>query len=159
MLRSAIASVAVATVLALTAAPAFAGPAENAFLQKLTASWTGRGHLSGAESGPVACRIVFTGGGQSIKYQGRCSIPDVAAQAFNGAIIYNDQTKRYESRSMGGTAIGVRHGNSLVFTTKTDSAAGRSYSTMSISPTSLVVDFSIIDQSGDKTTSRITFSK
>lgn len=158
MLRSVIASAVTATLIALTAAPALAGPAETAFLQKLTANWTGRGKLSGAQSGPVACRIVITGS-QSLRYQGRCNIPDVAAQAFNGSITYNDRTRRYEARSIGGTVPGIRRGNSLIFTTKSSNLGGRSYSTMTLSPTSLVIDVSIIDKSGDKTTSRITFSK
>lgn len=159
MLRSVLAAAATATFVALAAAPAFAGPAETAFLQKLTASWTGHGKLSGAQSGPVACRIVTTAGGQNLKYQGRCNIPDVAAQAFNGSISYNDRLKRYESRSLGGTVPGIRRGNSLVFTTKSNTMGGRSYSTMTLSPSSIVIDFSIIDRDGGKTTSRITFSK
>ena len=48
MLRRVIAAGLTATLLALTAAPALAGPAETAFLQKLTANWTGRGKLTGA---------------------------------------------------------------------------------------------------------------
>ena len=148
-----------AAIIALTAAPAFAGPAESAFLQKLTASWTGRGKLTGAQSGPVACRLVISGGGQSVKYQGRCTIPDMASQAFNGAISYNDKLHRYEIRSISGSVPGIKRGNSLVFTTKENSMGGRSYSTMTFSPTSLVVDFTIVDRQGEKTTSRISFSK
>lgn len=148
-----------ATVIA-SATPSFAGPSETAFLQKLTANWVGKGRLSGQESGPIACRIVVSGGGQSIKYQGRCNIPDMAAQAFNGAIVYNDTTKQYESRTVGGTVPGIKRGNSLVFTNKSTTIAGTSYSTMTISPSSLVVDFTLVDgKSGDKTTSRVTFSK
>ena len=45
-----------ATLLPFAAAPAFAGPAETAFLQKLNANWVGQGSLSGAQSGRVACR-------------------------------------------------------------------------------------------------------
>jgi hypothetical protein len=159
MLRSVVASALAATLFAMTAAPAFAGPAETAFLQKLSASWTGRGSLAGAQTGPVACRIVTSVGGQSLKYQGRCSIPDVAAQAFNGTISYNDRLKRYEAHSLGGTVPGLRRGNSLVFTTKSSRMGARSYSTMTLSPSHIVIDFSIIDQDGGKTTSRITFGK
>ncbi|HVY51360.1 MAG TPA: hypothetical protein VHA07_07325 [Devosia sp.] len=159
MLRSVIASALAATLIAAAAAPAFAGPAETAFLQKLTANWTGRGKLSGAQTGPVACRIVTSVGGQTLKYQGRCNIPDVAAQAFNGSIAYNDRLKRYEARSVGGTVPGIRRGNSLIFTTKSSTMGGRSYSTMTMSPSAIIIDFSIIDGHGDKTTSRITFSR
>jgi len=148
-----------AALIGLTAAPAFAGPAESAFLQKLTANWTGRGKLNGAQSGPVACRLVISGGGQSVKYQGRCNIPDMASQAFNGAISYNDKAKRYEVRSVNGTVPGVRRGNSLIFTNKDTSMGGSYCSTMTMSASALTVNFSIIDKNGDKTSSVITFSK
>ena len=160
MLRSVVLSVTAAALMALTAAPAFAGPAETAFLQKLTANWVGKGKISGPDGGPIACRIVITAGGQSAKYQGRCNIPDMAAQAFNGAIIYNDAKGRYETRTVGGTVPGIKRGNSLVFTTKNTSIAGTAYSTMTLSPSSLTVDFSLVDgKTGDKSSSHIVFSK
>ena len=159
MLRSVIAAGLTATLIALTAAPALAGPAETAFLQKLTANWTGRGKLTGAQSGPVACRLVISGGGQSVKYQGRCTIPDMASQAFNGAISYNEKAKRYEIRSISGSVPGIKRGNSLVFTTKDSSMQGTSYSTMTFSPTSLVINFTLVDKKGEKTTSQISFSR
>jgi hypothetical protein len=159
MLRSVIAAGFTATLIALTAAPALAGPAETAFLQKLTANWTGRGKLTGAQSGPVACRLVISGGGQSVKYQGRCTIPDMASQAFNGAISYNEKAKRYEIRSISGSVPGIKRGNSLVFTTKDSSMQGTSYSTMTFSPSSLVINFTIVDKKGNKTTSQISFSR
>jgi len=148
-----------AALIGLTAAPALAGPAETAFLQKLTANWTGRGRLNGAQSGPVACRLVISGGGQSVKYQGRCTIPDMATQAFNGAISYNEQTKRFEIKSISGNVPGIKRGNSLVFTTKDNSMGGTSYSTMTLSPSSLTINFTIVDRQGEKTTSRISFSR
>ena len=157
--RTKVLSVLFAGLLAASATPAFAGPAETAFLKTLTANWTGKGKLVGAQSGPVACRIVITAGGQSAKYQGRCNIPDMASQAFNGAISYNDKTKRYEVRSISGSVPGVKRGNSLVFTTKDSSMQGTSYSTMTFSPTSLVINFTIVDKNGEKTTSQISFSR
>ncbi len=159
MLRSVVLSVTAAALMALTAAPAFAGPAETAFLQKLTASWTGKGKISGPDGGPIACRIVITAGGQSAKYQGRCAIPDMATQAFNGAIVYNDAKGQYETRTIGGTVPGIKRGNSLVFTTKNSSMGGTAYSTMTLSPGSLVVDFSLVSSKGDKSSSHIVFSK
>ena len=103
MFRKATLAAVAAAMIALTAAPAFAGPAETAFLQKLTNTWSGKGNLQGANSGPIACKIVITGGGKSTKFQGRCNIPDMAQQAFSGSISYNDKTKQYESRSSGST--------------------------------------------------------
>ena len=159
MLRTTLLSAAVATMLAVTAAPAFAGPAETAFLQKLTNTWSGKGKLSGKEVGTIACKVVIKAGKQNATYQGRCAIPDMAQQAFSGSITYNDKLKRYETRAVGNTVPGVRRGNSLVFTTTNKSMGGTAYSTMTISPSSMTVDFALVDKSGDKTTSRISFTK
>ena len=159
MFRKAALTAALTAMIALGAAPAFAGPAETAFLQKLNSTWSGKGKLSGAESGAIACKIVFTAGGKSTKYQGRCNIPDMAQQAFSGSISYNDKAKRYEARSVGGTVPGVRKGDKLVFRSSSKSVAGTATSTMTISPGSLVVDFALVDKEGGKTTSRITFSR
>ncbi len=159
MFRKSAISLVVASMLALTAAPAFAGPAETAFLQKLSNTWSGRGQLKGAETGPIACKVVITAGTKSTKFQGRCNIPDMAQQAFSGSISYNDKTKRYESRTSGGVVPGVRKGDRLVFTTSSKNLAGTSRSVMTISPSSLVIDFSLTSKKGEKTTSRVTFSK
>ncbi|HWV01014.1 MAG TPA: hypothetical protein VN109_07610 [Devosia sp.] len=154
-----LASALTAALFAISAAPALAGPAETAFLQRLTANWTGRGHLSGAQSGPIACRVVISGRGQSAQYQGRCAIPDLATQAFNGSITYNDRTGHYEARTVGGVVQGQKRGNSLVFTDSQQTMAGKASSTMTMSPSSLVIDFSLVDQNGERTSSRITFGK
>jgi hypothetical protein len=160
MLRNATLAAVAAAMIALTAAPAFAGPAETAFLQKLSNTWSGRGNLQGANTGPIACKIVISAGGKSTKFQGRCNIPDMAQQAFSGSISYNDKTKQYESRSGTTTVPGIRKGDTLVFRTSNRSLAGTATSTMSISPSSLVVDFALVEKkTGDKTTSRITFSR
>jgi hypothetical protein len=159
MLRKLAVAGVTAAMIAITAAPSFAGPAETAFLQKLNSTWSGKGSLKGAESGPIACKIVFTAGGKSTKYQGRCNIPDMAQQAFSGSISYSDKNKRYESKSVGGTVPGVRKGDKLVFRSSSKNAGGTATSTMTISPNSLVVDFAIVDKKGGKTTSRITFSR
>jgi hypothetical protein len=160
MLRLATLAAAAAAVITLAAPPAYAGPAETAFLQKLTNTWSGRGNLQGANTGPIACKIVLTAGGKSTKFQGRCNIPDMAQQAFSGSISYNDQTKQYESRSASGTVPGIRKGDKLVFRTSSRNLAGTSTSTMTISPSSLVVDFALVEKkNGDKTTSRITFTR
>lgn len=159
MFRTTVISIVAAAMLALTAAPTFAGPAETAFLQKLSNTWSGKGQLKGAESGPIACKVVITAGSKSTKFQGRCNIPDMAQQAFSGSITYNDKTKRYESRTGSGVVPGVRKGDRLVFTTSNKSIAGTSRSVMTISPSSLVIDFSLTSNKGEKTTSRITFSR
>lgn len=160
MLRHVTLAAVAAAMIALTAVPAaVAGPAEQAFLAKLTNTWSGKGNLKGANSGPIACKIVVSGGGKSAKFQGRCNIPDMAQQAFSGSITYNDKTKQYESRSAGGTVPGIRKGDKLVFRTSSKNLAGTATSTMTISPSSLVVDFALVENKGAKTTSRITFSR
>lgn len=159
MFRKIVISVAAAAILAFTAAPAFAGPAETAFLQKLSNTWSGKGTLKGAETGPIACKVVITAGGKNAKFQGRCNIPDMAQQAFSGSISYNDKTKRYESRTATGVVPGVRKGDRLVFTTSSKNIAGSSRSVMTISPNSLVIDLSLTSKKGEKTTSRVTFSR
>jgi hypothetical protein len=84
----------------------------------------------------------------------------MAQQAFSGSISFNDKTGQYESRSATGVVPGIRKGNTLVFRTASRNLAGTATSTMSISPSSLVVDFSLVEKkTGDKTTSRITFSR
>ena len=144
MLRSVIAAGLTAAVLALTAAPALAGPAETAFLQKLTANWTGRGKLTGAQSGAVACRLVISGGGQSVKYQGRCTIPDMATQAFNGAISYNDKAKRYEATSKGQVSVGAKSGSGVTFVLNLkDPMIGTGTSTLKIGASQIVTDTTI----------------
>ncbi len=159
MFRTAALTALTAAMLSLTLAPAQAGPAETAFLQKLDNTWSGKGRLSGAESGPISCKMVISSGSRNAKFQGRCAIPDMAQQAFSGSISYNDKLKRFETRTVGGVVAGVRRGDRLVFTTQERNVRGTAYSTMTISPTSLVVDFALVDRSGDKTTSRITFSR
>lgn len=160
MFRKTVVTALVAAMITLTAAPAaFAGPTEQAFLAKLTNTWTGRGKLSGANTGPIACKIVISGGGKSAKFQGRCNIPDLAQQAFSGSISYNDKTKQYESRSAGGAVPGIRKGDKLVFRSSSRNLGGTATSTMTISPSSLVVDFAMADKKGEKTTSRVTFTR
>lgn len=160
MFRNATLAAVAAAMIALAAVPAYAGPAETAFLQKLSNTWQGKGNLQGANSGPIACKVVVTSGGKSSKFQGRCNIPDMAQQAFSGSISYNDKTKQYESRSASGTVPGIRRGDKLVFRTSSKNMAGTATSTMTISPSSLVVDFALIEKkTGDKTTSRITFTR
>jgi len=159
MFRTAAVTALTAAMLSLMLVPAYAGPTESAFLQKLGNTWSGKGRLSGAESGPIACKMVISSTTRNAKFQGRCAIPDMAQQAFSGSITYNDKLKRYEARTAAGVVAGVRRGDRLVFTTKERNLSGTAYSTMTISPTSLVVDFALVDRDGAKTTSRITFSR
>ena len=99
-----------ASLTALAVAPAFAGPSEAAFLNRLAGSWLGKGKLTGTETGPVACRLEFKSAGNRISYVGRCNIQDLGGQSFSGSIGYNDATKAYEVRSLAGSYVGTRKG-------------------------------------------------
>lgn len=147
-----------AALLAVSAAPAFAGPAETAFLARLAGSWSGNGNLAGAETGPISCRLQLASGTGRINYLGRCNVQDLGGQGFSGGITYNDATHHYEVRSAAGLVVGVRRGNSIVFTTKSQSMGGSYYSTMTLSPSSITINFTLI-RNGEKTTSRVTFSR
>lgn len=148
-----------ATLVAVSTLPAFAGPAETAFLQKLNANWVGQGRLAGAQSGRIACRIDISSGSKNLRYIGRCNLPDIAAQAFTGSITYNDRSGSYEVRTLGGTVVGTRRGNALTFTTSSSSSAGTADSVMTLSPASLVVDLTLTDRRQGTTTSHIVFSR
>ncbi|HEX4297179.1 MAG TPA: hypothetical protein VHZ56_04085 [Devosia sp.] len=148
-----------AALVALTAAPVFAGPSESSFLSRLVGSWSGSGNLTGAEDGPVSCRIDFHGSAGKVVYQGRCNIQDMGAQSFAGGITYDDASHRFLNRSSQGTITGIYRGGSLTFTTKAQSDRGRSYSVMTLSPSRISIDFTILDSSGDKTRAHISFSK
>jgi hypothetical protein len=159
-MRLALALPVLAALLIGAATPSFAGPSETAFLGKLVGTWNGKGTLKGAENGPISCKVVFkAASGGKVNYNGRCSVQDVGAQSFTGNLSYNDAKKVYEGRSLGGVAVGVKRGSSVVFTTKTNSLMGRSYSTMTVSASRITIDFSIVDTKGDKTTSHVTFSR
>jgi hypothetical protein len=160
MLRTASILIAFALAATLGTAPAYAGPTETAFLAKIAGTWTGKGKLTGGETGPIACKLVFKASGAKLSYNGRCNVQDVGAQAFSGAISYNDKTKRYEARSGATTVPGTKSGSSLVFTTKAKTIVGNATSTMTVSSGRIVVDFSVVaTRTGEKSASRITFSK
>ncbi|MEP7240537.1 MAG: hypothetical protein ABI697_06600 [Devosia sp.] len=156
-MRFLLAAVAATTAL-LAIAPSYAGPNETAFLNRLAGTFSGNGRLSGGENGPISCKLVLKPNAGKLNYTGRCTVQDLGGQGFSGSVTYNDATKHYEARSAAGTVIGVRRGSSLVFTTKSTRMGGSTYSTMSISPSRITIDFTLVRQ-GEKTTSHVTFSK
>lgn len=152
-------SILVAAALAFApVVPAFAGPAEAAFLSRIAGNWSGNGRLTGADAGPISCRLAFKASGSRLNYTGRCNVQDLGGQGFTGSITYNDATKRYEVQSTAGLVVGIRRGNSIVFTTKSSSLSGTYYSTMTLSPSSISIAFTII-RDGQKTTSKVNFSR
>jgi hypothetical protein len=104
----------------LTAAPAFAGPAEVALLKSYIGEWRGRGTLIGATKESVVCRLALTQGNQDkINYNGRCTLAGTNLSVA-GTIAYVDAARRYEAAmtsnaTFTGIAVGQKRGSGLVF--------------------------------------------
>jgi hypothetical protein len=157
-----LASIAAATaaLLALSAAPAFAGAAENAFLSKLAGNWSGSGRITGSQPSAVSCKLQLKPSGARLNFTGRCDALDLGAQSFSGSLTYNDAAKRYEARSSsGGTAIGVKKGNAVSFTTKMRTIAGSGTTVMNLTTSRIGIDFSLTSPDGGTSKSHITFVK
>lgn len=149
----------VAALLVPVAAPAFAGPNETAFLERLVGTWKGKGEITGPDGGKVACRLTLKSAGERLNFNGRCT-GGGGAQSFSGVIRYNDARGRYESTSRGSTAIGKKNGSSLVFASTQKNPRGTVTATMTLSPSALKVQFEMLDaRSGDQSTGSIPFSK
>src|ERR1700750_917461 len=82
----------------LLAVPAYAGPAESAFLAKLTGSWSGSGTATGADAGQIDCTITFKPADAGEHFSGKCNADSVGfEQSFSGSMSYNDAKKQYEA--------------------------------------------------------------
>jgi hypothetical protein len=132
-----------ALLMTLLAAPALAGPAEDTFLAKLVGSWSGKGTLTGAESGVVDCSMSFRQRSAGVTFRGKCDVTGFGAQTFSGTLSYNDKLNRYEAASASGDITpGVKSGKSVVFTTKLKGLA-TGQSVMKLSTTRVVVDTTV----------------
>jgi hypothetical protein len=104
----------------LSAAPAFAGPAEVALLKSYIGDWRGRGTLIGATKESVVCRLALTQGNQDkVNYNGRCTLAGTNLSVA-GTIAYVDAARRYEAAmtsnaTFTGIAVGQKRGSGLVF--------------------------------------------
>ncbi|WP_417309999.1 hypothetical protein [Devosia sp.] len=159
-------AVLLAGVLALPLGlPALAGPRDTALLAQLEGNWRGRGNATGANSGPVACRMSFKpSGGDRLNYTGRCSLGGSGATSFRGTILYNEAKNRFESASssQAGTAqvVGKRRGNSIVFSSSNvKTNYGVVSSTMTLAPTAIGMSFKMVDKEGKATGSSIKLTK
>ena len=145
--------------------PALAGPRDTALLAQLEGSWRGRGDATGANSGPVACRMSFKpSGGDKLNYTGRCSLGGSGATSFRGTILYNEAKNRFESASssQAGTSrvIGKRQGNTIVFSSANmQTSYGVVSSTMTLGPTAIGMSFKLVDNDGKATGSKINLTK
>jgi hypothetical protein len=112
---------ALAVLLALFLAPlsALAGTNEDAFLARLVGAWSGRGTITGDETGELTCTSTFRNVSSGVTFRVKCDVPEFGAQNFSGTVSYNDTEKRYEAKSAGGeVTVGTKSGNAVIFTAK-----------------------------------------
>jgi hypothetical protein len=154
------AAFAAAALLSFAPITALAGEAETKYLHSLVGDWAGGGTVKGAEGGDVACRIVFKPSGAKVNFTGRCKYDgsQSGSQSFSGSIRYNDSKGVFESSSQGVTVVGVKKGSTVTFTTSRRMMGRDIQSTMSFSPKSLKVQFSMTSRSG-ATSGSIPFSR
>lgn len=142
-------------------APAFAGPNETAFMERLVGTWNGKGEISGAEAGVVTCRLTIRSTGERLNFQGRCAYSGGSmSQSISGRISYDDARGVYVSSSGGQSVAGKKSGNNLTFTSTQRNVRGSVTSTMTLSPSSLKVQFKVTEaRSGDTSQGTIPFTK
>jgi hypothetical protein len=152
---------ALAVVLAPVAAPALAGPTETAFLEQLAGTWRGKGKVTGAEAGNLTCRLTLKPSRERLNFNGRCAYSGGSgAQSFSGSIRYNEAKGVFESSSNGRTVAGKKSGSNLVFTTTHKDMRGTMTSTLTLSPSTLKMQFEVIEaRSGGTSQGSIPFSR
>ena len=124
----------------LLASPVLAGPSEDAFLSSLQGIWSGKGTLTGAETGTIDCKLTIRGRTEGLNFRGKCDAGEFGPQSFSGIVSYNDTEGRYEARSPSGdVALGVKSGKSVIFTIKLKGLA-TGQSVMQLSASKAVVD-------------------
>lgn len=148
-----------AAALALCASPAFAGPAETAFLAKLPGTWTGSGAITGGETGAVSCTLVLTGS-EKINFKGTCDAGKFGPQSYSGVLTYSDAARQYQARSNGQTVVGTKSGGGVTFVTKMKTPAGTGDSVMKLTANAIVIDVDILrTDTNQKLKSHINFKK
>lgn len=154
----------------LTAAPAFAGPAEVALLQSYIGEWRGRGTLVGASQESVVCRLTLSQGNQDkVNYNGRCTLAG-SNLSVAGTLAYVDASRRFEAAmtsnaTFSGIAVGQKRGNGLVFNLK-ERAPDEEGKEMNISAQialsgeAISVAFEVVYiESGDSLKAQVPFSR
>jgi len=108
-----------AATLVLAPLPTFAGATEDAFLARLVGVWSGKGTLTGGETGEIVCNSTIRSVSAGINFRVKCDVPEFGAQTFSGVVSYNDAEARYEAKSQGGDiTIGTKSGNAVIFNAK-----------------------------------------
>ena len=159
-------------LLAATAMPAFAGPAEMALLEAYAGTWNGKGTLTGAQQETVTCKMSLSkGNGTKLNYTGRCSLAG-AQLSVTGTIAYVEAAKRYEAvmnsgvGGFRGVAIGQKRGNNIVFDLRqrAEDDAGNDISiastvTLKAGTSMDVVFHAVFNDSGDTIDAKVPFEK
>jgi hypothetical protein len=156
------AALALAGLLSLSAAPAFAGAAETAFLNKFAGQWTGGGQVTGEHAGPLDCKLTIRPVTAGLNFRGSCNMEGMTMQSFSGVLAYNTASKHYEASSPNNddVAVGTKKGNSLVFVTKLRNIAGSGNSTMTLTSSRIAIDFVLAaSQSGKTSKAHLEFKK
>lgn len=165
-------ALAIAGVIAASAMPALAGPAEIGLLEQYAGSWNGKGILKGAQDETVVCKMSLSkGNGGKLNYTGRCSMAG-AQISVTGTIAYVDANRRYEAvmnsgiGNFRGVAIGQKKGDGIVFDIKQrgedDSGNDVSFaSTVSLSGgNKMAVTFdATFNETGDTLAASVPFTK
>src|SRR5882724_5369138 len=121
--------------------PAYAGPAEDVFLAKLTGGWTGSGSATGATAGPIRCSLTFRPADEGTHVSGSCMAEGAGfEQSFSGSVSYNDAKKRYEAVSNGRNQVGTKSGGGVSFITKISGMVGKGTSTMKLTSNRITID-------------------
>lgn len=133
-------ALAVLLALSLTSTAAIAGDKEDAFLAKLVGQWSGKGALSGAETGNLVCTSTIRAVKAGINYKVSCDVPEFGDQNFSGTVSYNDDKGQYEAKSPGGTiTVGTKSGSAVIFNVKMKGLAVGT-SVMKLTTTKISVD-------------------
>jgi hypothetical protein len=149
-----------AVLFAGFSAPVLAASSDVTLLQSYVGNYVGRSTVVDPRSNrpqPVTCRLVLAGGGDKVTYTGRCSF-GAGSMSMTGvfAVVGGKFQAAMTSSGMSGTATGVRHGNSISFTSKGHTTMGgvpRSVSsTLTLTGGSIKIDFVTTDDKTGKTT-------
>lgn len=121
----------------------FAGPNEDAFLARLTGVWSGKGKITGSESGDLSCTLTMRQRTEGVNFSVKCDVPEFGKQAFSGIISYNQGEGRYEAKSSGGeVTVGTKSGNAVTFNAKMKGLAVGT-SVMTLTSTRISIDTNV----------------
>ncbi|SFV32034.1 hypothetical protein SAMN05216456_1522 [Devosia crocina] len=154
----------------LTAAPAYAGPAEVALLKSYIGEWRGRGTVVGASTESVVCRLTLSQGNQDkVNYNGRCTLAGTNLSVA-GTLAYVDANRRFEAAmtsnaTFSGVAVGQKRGNGLVFNLRerTPDEEGKDMNIsaqIALNGDAISVGFDVVYvESGDSLKAQVPFSR